>query len=279
MHHYDTIIKAREEFRQLVRLGDAIPLDRAALLIAREAYPELDEQQVLGKLDELGLHLRLRLRQQPLPEAKLATLKNYFFGEYGITGNSDNYYDPDNSYLNRVLERRTGIPISLAVILLEVSRRAGVRAVGIGMPGHFLVKLTFGDVETIIDPFHHGVELTAFDCKALFDTIFQGQLDFHIDMLNEVSNLQIVQRLLTNLKGIYLNRKDHAMALAMVEKLILVSPNNPGEVRDWSLLAYQLGMLQRAWEGLDHYLSVVDDDPNQEILERIRTRMWRHLVN
>lgn len=203
-------------FESLVQGPDpAIPLDELALLVAAHADPDLDVDHWLGALDDVALRTR-----RATFAGVIAHLE-----EEGFTGNHTDYYDPSNSYLDRVLERRTGIPITLSIVAIEVGRRVGVPMVGIGMPGHFLVR-DGGDPDAFADPFTARV-LHRDQCRQLFNDV-HGDMAFDETFLAPTGTRAIAARLLANLKGIYLARRDRR-ALAWVLALRLAIPGAPIE--------------------------------------------------
>ena len=211
---------ATERFAALV--GGPSPefaLDEAALLVARHAHPELDPAMPLAELDRLADAVRTDTA---------AAVAGALFHEGGFTGNTVDYGDPRNSYLDDVLARRLGIPITLSVVMIEVARRRGVTLAGVGMPGHFLVGTTDGE-RTWFDPFHGGRELDEDGCRALFEQVVGGRVVFAPDMLAPVSARAIVTRMLANLEQTFL-RRDPA-SLAWVVRLRLLVPGLPFDER------------------------------------------------
>src|SRR5438445_11102873 len=153
----------------------SVDLAEASLLIAGEEYPGLDPAPYLGRLDELGAHLRRRAGDAGA-DALVPELNRLLFEEEGFRGNTVDYYDPRNSFLNDVLDRRTGIPISLSTVYMAVGRRAGVPVQGVGLPGHFVVRVTTAGGEALVDPFHDGAVLTLEDCQERLDRIYGGKV-------------------------------------------------------------------------------------------------------
>src|SRR5437899_3280203 len=181
-----------------------VDLAEASLLIAGEEYPDLDPVRYLARLDELGSALRHEAGGARGEDA-VAALNRLLFQVEGFRGNTEDYYDPRNSFLNDVLDRRTGIPITLSLIYMEVGKRLGLSLEGVGMPGHFLVKCLPEGLEIFIDPFHQGEILLEEGCKKRLMEIYGNDFQFKRSFLDSVGKRQILSRMLTNLKGIYLN--------------------------------------------------------------------------
>lgn len=235
----------------------------AALLVADEVYPNLDIDSYLLRLDDMAEVVRSRLAHcHPVK-----ILKDFLFGELGFRGNSDDFFDPRNSYLNQVLDRRTGIPITLSVIYLELAQRLQLPIVGIGLPGHFILRYD-GDKEPLyMDPFNGGVTMSTHDCRQRVADISNGRLRFKPTFLAPVSPRQILTRMLRNLKGIYVSRADFDSALSVVEKLILLNPSAAEEIRDLGVLHYYAGHLLKAIGCLERYLQ---QRPDAEDLETVQ---------
>jgi regulator of sirC expression with transglutaminase-like and TPR domain len=234
---------------------DQINIAYAALLVASEAYPDLDIGSYLVRLDDMAQAVRPRLADYH----PVSVLKAFLFDELGFHGNVDDFFDPRNSYLNQVLDRRTGIPITLSVIYLELARRLGLPIVGIGLPGHFIVRYD-GDEEPIyLDPFNGGITMNAHDCRQRLADISNGRLHFRPSFLSPVGPRQILTRMLRNLKGIYVTQADFESALSIVEKLILLNPSAAEEIRDLGILHYYAGHKLKAVGCLERYLELKPD--------------------
>jgi regulator of sirC expression with transglutaminase-like and TPR domain len=243
--------------------ADRINIAHAALLFASDVYPDLDIDRYLVRLDEMADTLRPRTAQHH----PIGAMKDFLFGELGFCGNADDYFDPRNSYLNQVLDRRIGIPITLSVIYLVLARRLNLPFVGIGLPGHFIVRYD-GDEEPIyLDPFNGGVTMSTQDCQQRVADISNGRLPFKPSFLLPVDPRQILSRMLRNLKGIYLAQADFASALSIVEKLILLNPSAIEEVRDLGVIHYYAGHKLKAIGCLERYLRL---KPNAEDLEAVQ---------
>lgn len=266
--------RLREVLATMASLSDdAIPLAHAALLIAAEEYRGLDIPAYIGQIDRMAAAVHKRLGFELEPLRIIEAMNAQLFDEEGFRGNTEDYYDPRNSFLNEVLDRRTGIPISLAVIYMEVAWRLNLPLVGVGMPGHFIVKYQGADAEILIDPFHGGTILSQEDCRQTLDRIYQGRIPFTPEVLAATSRRQILVRILSNLKAVYVNQADHRRALATVERLLLISPDTPGELRDRGLLYATLHRLPQAAADLKRYLQVSPEAEDRETI----VRHLRHL--
>ena len=236
------------------------------MLIAKEEYPDLNVAAYLTRLDAMGIEVQ-RLADGSLdPHRLIAALNEYLFQRLGFRGNSENYYDPKNSFLNEVLDRRTGIPITISAVYLEVGRRIGLPVQGIGMPGHFLVKCVRWDEEIVIDPFNAGGILSDEDCQRILDRIYSGKLRFERTMLSVIGTRQILTRMLTNLKVIYFNNQEYDKALSIVERLLILHPQAASEIRDRGLLSCQLKRYSEASLDLERYLRLAPKAEDSEVI-------------
>lgn len=254
-HPPETPPPCRLDFARMVRRPEtAIDLAEAALLIAKEEYPTLEVGRYLSDLDAMAAEVRDRVCCSEDPHRLIAGLSQYLFREQGFRGNTDDYYDPRNSFLNDVLDRRTGIPITLSAVYIEVGRRLGIRLHGVGMPGHFLVKYTGPDEEIVVDPFNGGLILSPADCQRLLDRIYGGKLAFEPRFLAALGTRQILVRMLNNLKAIYFSTQAYAKALGVVDRLLILEPEAPAGIRDRGLLLSQLRRYPEAVAELERYL-------------------------
>jgi regulator of sirC expression with transglutaminase-like and TPR domain len=243
---------ARERFEALIAAPD-IPLAEAALAIATEEYPRLDVARYLGALDALAATVAGRLGPQRTSADVLRALRAVLFDEEAFRGNRDHYYDPRNSFLNEVLDRRLGIPITLSVVHIEVAARVGLPVQGVAFPGHFLVRCASGGQEVFIDPFHGGEVLSGEDCVARLKARAPAT-EFDRRHLEPVGTRQILARLLHNLKRIYVEASDDVRALWVVDRLVLLSPDDLHERRDRGLVCARLGHAAAAIQDLSAYL-------------------------
>jgi regulator of sirC expression with transglutaminase-like and TPR domain len=256
-------------FRGIVA-DEEIDLSRAALAIAQYEYPALRPEPYLARLDELGKRARCFTGEENNPYRLIAAINYVLFKQEGFRGNRDDYYDPRNSFLNDVIERKTGIPITLSVLYLEVARRAGLKLHGVGFPGHFLVKYHEDDEEIVIDPFDKGEVRTLEDIHALLDGLYSGKVAFRPEFLAPVTNRQIVHRMLNNLKGIYLSEDNPLKALSAAERLVILEPSSAPEIRDRGRLYLKLECFQQAISDFEAYLRLAPDASDaDEIREQV----------
>ena len=236
---------------------ERIDLLRAALTIARTQYPQLDIDSYIYRVDAIARRVAARIRDIGDIAQTIYALNTVLFKEEQLCGNRENYYDPRNSFLNDVLDHRLGIPITLALIYMEVARRIGFPLFGVGMPGHFLLK--HYDVEgrqVLIDAFNSGHILSARDCRQRLQEIYDGQLTFQPEFLMSVSRRQMLTRILNNLKTIYLSSRNFRKALPIVDLILVIYPRSPEDVKQRALLRYSLGQMRGAIEDLDDYLKM-----------------------
>jgi regulator of sirC expression with transglutaminase-like and TPR domain len=261
--------EARARFAALVAApDDALDLGYAALWLAAEEYPGLDVEAYASRFDALAGAVAARPLPAPPPYGRLLVLNAYLFDELGFRGNTADYYDPRNSFLNEVLDRRTGIPITLAVVYLEVGWRLELPLAGVGMPGHFLVGYYPPDAPPrYLDVFAGGLVLDRAACAARLRAQFRGFVprDEHFA---PVSKRQILARMLTNLKQVYAERGDWERALAAIERLLLVQPGALGELRDRGLVHLQRGDLRAARRDLRRYLDLAPRAPDATAVEQ-----------
>ncbi len=248
-------VRSRQTFYQLVTLPDpAIPLAEAALLLACEEYPQLEISPYLDKLDHIANVAQEQLRTTDSPVDRIEKINGVLFETFGFRGATDDYYDPRNSFFNDVLDRRIGIPITLSAVYMEVSRRLKFPIVGVGMPGHFIVKYADRIDEFFLDPFNRGEILTRDECKGRIQERYGDSLEFNERFLGRVTNRQILWRMLNNLKDIYLRAHAFDKGLAIVDMMLMVEPEDIVQFRDRGLLRLQLREFEGASKDLDYYL-------------------------
>ena len=254
--------------------GSEIDLAHVALTIALSEYPELDVREYLTHLDRMAESVSQVGGDAGDPYRRLACVDYVLFKQQGFKGNADDYYDPENSFLNRVMARKTGIPITLSVLYMEVARRVGLDVRGVGFPGHFLVKTECDGEEIFVDPFHGGSILSPADLQELLDKLYGGRLQVQPEHLFAVSSRQIVQRMLNNIKLIYANRQDPERCLRVVEQLVILNPDDPEQVRDRGLLRLRLEDGAGALIDLERFLELAPDSGSattvKEQIKRIR---------
>jgi regulator of sirC expression with transglutaminase-like and TPR domain len=267
---------ARSRFAlEVLRREEEIDLARAALFAAAEDDAGCDVEASLALLEWMGGEARERIEEAGVE--RVAALNRYFFEELGFEGNREDYYDPRNSFLNRVLARRKGIPITLSVAYMEVGRRAGMRVEGVGMPGHFIVRAYGGsDAAVLVDPFH-GEVVDEEDCQRRLDEMYGGQVALSDEHLRAVTKREILVRLLTNLKGIYAQAQLYRRALAVVERILVVAPHAVSERRDRGVLLAQLDRPHEAARDVQTYLNLNEQAPDaesvREHLKKIKMRI------
>ena len=267
----------REEiWQQFVRLADLpdgeIDLAEAALLIAATEYPDLDIEDQLAILDSLSGAARRRLTDESNPLSCINNLSEYLFDEVGFRGNVDDYYDPRNSFLNEVLRHHLGIPITLSLVCLEVGKRLGIPLVGVGLPGHFLLR-HLDEQDLFIDPFYRGILLSEEECAQRLRQVTQANVVWDPRYLTPVSNREFIVRILRNLKGIYLSREDHRRALDIIDMLLVLRPDAVEERRDRGLVHYHLGRYVEAVDDLRKYTDAVPPGSDTEGVQRLIDRI------
>jgi regulator of sirC expression with transglutaminase-like and TPR domain len=262
--------RLRDDFAALIAAGEAADLARGALAIARIGHPDLDPEPWLARLDALAAGASGALGAAPADGAA-AALAHHLFVACGFRGNRSEYYDPRNSYLNDVLERRTGIPITLAVVLIEVGARLGVPLEGVGFPGHFLVRTAGAGPPLLLDPFFDGRPVGDDELLARYRT-FRG-IDVPAmppDALERASTPAILARMLRNLLHAHLERKDRERALAAADLLLVLVPRAADVLRLRGLLYEQLDCFAAALDDLRAYLALVPEAPD---VEPVRARI------
>lgn len=246
--------------------GEDIPLDRALLAIAMEEYPKINERHYLGALDDLAD--RALERAESTGRHQHAIVQT-LFSEAKFRGNGENYYDPKNSLLNVVIDRRVGIPITLSIVYIEVARRTGSRAMGIGFPGHFLVQHEVDGHKLLIDPFDRGSVLDIGDCERILHGLSSAPQELEPWMLAPSSPRAIVARVLTNLKNAYLLERDFIGAVKAIDRLLVVDPDRETERRDRGLLYAELNMPQAAIADLEQYLDTTLPGPEEDAIKAL----------
>jgi len=267
----------REEiWQQFVLLADMpdeeIDLAEAAFLISAIEYPGLDIKDQLAILDSLSGGARRRLTDESNPLSSINNLSEYLFDEVGFRGNVDDYYDPRNSFLNEVLSRHLGIPITLSLVCLEVGKRLGIPLVGVGLPGHFLLR-HLDEEGLFIDPFYRGILLSEEECAQRLRQVTQANVAWDSRYLAPVSNREFIVRILRNLKGIYLGREDHRRAVDIIDMLLVLRPSAVEERRDRGLARYQLGQYAEALDDLRQYTDAAPAGSDAEGVQRLIGRI------
>jgi len=271
---------SRRILAELSRSSDGrVDLAQAALLIAQEEYPDLEIRPYLARLDELAARAAPATKGLP-PEEAAAALVRFLYVDEGFRGNEDNYDDPRNSYLNEVLDRRLGIPITLSLIGMEVGRRLHLPLTGVGLPGHFVLRYT-SKGETIFDAYHGGQRLTLDDCREIVSRASGGVMTLRAEHLRSATKLEILVRILRNLKGAYTRSADLHRALAAIERILILEPDDHSEIRERGTLLAKMGLATKALVDLETYLRLEPDAPDSdEVWKQVRTiREARSLLN
>jgi regulator of sirC expression with transglutaminase-like and TPR domain len=268
-----------KDFRRAVDRGEArIDLGRAALTMAAADYPDLDIEVYLARIDQLAADAQARLGSEADVHRTLAVLNDVLFREHGFRGNCENYFDPRNSFLNEVLERRTGIPISLSVLYIEVAQKIGLPLQGVGFPGHFLVKFTGVNEEIVIDPFNQGEIRSRKNLQTLLNRLYGGKLSFDPDFLSATPKKQILRRMLNNLKLIYLRQNDLTKGLSVVERLLVLDPASTEDIRDRGIIYLRLECFKQALEDLQRYLTLAPQAEDAAAIHAQITALTRQVA-
>ena len=274
------------KFTQVAKSPDP-DLATAALLIARLEYPRLDASRYLRQLDQMGVAAQQRLgppSTEPNSLKRVEALNRYLFEELGFTGTAQDYDDPRDSFLNEVMDRRTGIPITLALVYMEVGRRAGVPVEGVNFPGHFLLRMrhpasAVRDVDTdlIVDPFHDGAILSEADCRRLLREHVGEDTAFDHRWLMSATKQQILIRILVNLKRIYVKMRSFPQGRSVTELLLALNPSALTELRDRGLLAYHLNDFSAALRDLEAYLRFTSRGGEEHESNEEHAEIWEHV--
>lgn len=270
-------------FAALVGDDDALPLFEAATSIAQDEYPDLDVQQVLGDVDQMLARVRRRCAADAGPLQRLRTLNQFFFRDMGFGGNVNNYYDPDNSFLNAVLRTRRGIPITLAVLWLELAQGLGLKARGVNFPGHFMVKVNLPNGQVVIDPFT-GQSLSREDLSERLEPYKRrnGLVDdFDVPVglyLQAATPREILARLLRNLKEIHRTQEDWLRLIAVLDRLLILLPDAWIEYRDRGLAWAEMGDVRLAVGDLETYVEHADDTLDRDAIDQ-RLQELRRALN
>jgi regulator of sirC expression with transglutaminase-like and TPR domain len=261
-----------EEFRSIIeRPEHALDLGRAALAIARPDYPQLDVDAYLGRIDALAAEVDKHLTGDESDlHRSIAALSYVLFRKNGYRGNRDEYFDAKNSFLNEVIDRRTGIPITLSVLYMEVARRVDLPLSGVGFPGHFLVKYSAGQQEIVIDPFNGGDIKSSENLRQLLSGLYGSRVPWTTRLLDAVTKRQIVRRMLNNLKFIYLKQRDFVKALTALDRMMIADPSLAEDLRERGAVYQALECFPQAKADLENYLKLAPDAPDAgEIKEQL----------
>ena len=241
---------------------ERVDLACAALLIAAEEYTQLAVEPYLRRLDELAERVRDRLCDENAPLVLLQEVGRVLFEEEGFRGNRLEYYDPRNSFLNDVIDRRLGIPITLSIIYLEVGWRLGLPLHGVNFPGHFLVRYNGEAMQLLIDPFQKGMVRFEDEAQDLLDHVYGGSVRMQPHFLRVADRRDILVRLLANLKGNYVNKRDDVRALSVIERILIVRPGSADDERDRGVVLMRMGREREAAAALHRYLELLPGAPD-----------------
>lgn len=260
----------RHPFDELLELDTVdIRLDCAALHLARDEYPDIDVLSTLNRLDDLATDVAAKRPGISLPN-RFQALRAVLVEDFGLRGNED-YYDPDNSYLNRVLERRVGIPITNSIIWMEVARRLNWPAEGIGFPGRFLVRMEDAEYYVLIDPFQEGRTLSLSDCAELLSQQSENKVKLTAEHLEPADTRAILIRMLNNLRGIYLAQSNWSALARVLERLSAAEPENPRHVTELAGVRFRLGDVFGAYGPMFAFVQSRPDAPEApEVRHQLR---------
>ena len=269
---------ARELAAAVSRPDPQIDLTRAALIIAKSEYPTLDVPAYLDRLDALARRARTSGAIGD-PLGQLHRLRECLFEEEGFSGNSEDYADPRNSYLNDVLDRRLGIPITLSLVLIEVGRRVGLQMEGIGLPGHFITGARVDGEQVLLDPFNRGAILTADGCSEVVARALGQPVELGAEHFAPVTKRQFLTRMLNNLKVSYWRREQWDKVVPVIDRLLILDPEAGGELRDRGFALSNQGEVARGLADWERYLTdfpnALDHEQVKGQLRRVRHRMAR----
>jgi regulator of sirC expression with transglutaminase-like and TPR domain len=271
-----------QAFAVLVRSeieDERLDLLRAALTFARVEDPDLDIEHYVHRVDELAARVAEKLQDPDDPPQIIAALNAVLFQEEMFLGNTVDYYSPRNSFLHDVLDRRLGIPITLALVYMEVARRVRFQLFGVGMPGHFLLKHYDVDGHSIlIDAFERGSIVTEEDCRQKLDSIYSGQLALQPEFLLPVTRRQMLTRMLNNLRSVYLSQRDFRRAVQIVDLILVIYPRSPEDMKQRAVLRYNLDDYRGALSDFDEYVKMSPDASDAEEIRQTALSLRRSMA-
>lgn len=271
-----------QAFAALVRSeidDERVDLLRAALTFARIEDLQLDIDRYVRQVEELSRRAAAKVQDLDDPAQIIAALNEVLFKEEMFRGNTVDYYNPRNSFLNDVLDRRLGIPITLALVYMEVARRMGFPLFGVGMPGHFLLKHYDVDGRAIlIDAFERGSIVTEEDCRQKLDAIYSGQLALQPEFLLPVTRRQMLTRMLNNLRSIYLAQRDFRRAVQVVDLVLVIYPRSPEDVKQRAVLRYNLNDYRGALNDFEEYVKMSPDASDAEEIKQTALSLRRSMA-
>lgn len=269
--------EARDQFIRAVETDD-FDLAHVALMIAAEEYPQLEAAPYLQRLDFYAERVKDRLANESAAPVLLSEISKVLFEEEAFKGNTESYYDPRNSYLNDVLDRRLGIPITLSIIYLEVGWRLGLPLEGVNFPGHFLVRYQGEALRLLVDPFQGGMIRFEDEAQDLLDRVYGGTVKLQSDYLRGADKRDVLVRLLANLKTIHLNTRDDERALAAAERILILRPDSAEDVRDRGMLLARRGRVAEAVAELEHYLLVQPAAPDAQRIRMLLAELNKDVL-
>jgi len=264
-------------FATLVAEDEQLPLTEACVAVAQHAFPDLDVQHILDEIDQLGDRLKKRISVDASAVQRLQQLKHFFYTELGFGPNPNDFYAPENSYLHHVLQSRRGIPISLAILMMELGNQIGLKIRGVSFPNHFMLRVSLPQGEIIMDPLT-GASLSKHELQEMLNPYLEargyvGELQLPLNVFLRVSSCrEIISRFLRNLKLIYTEHERWERLLGVQQRLVILLPDAMEEIRDRGLIYAQLEYLRPAIDDMQQYLTEVPDASDaDEIREHIAT--------
>ena len=271
-----------QAFAALVRSeieDERVDLLRASLTFARIEDPQLDIDDYVRRVAALAARVAERIQDPDDPAQSIAALNDVLFQEEMFRGNTVDYYSPRNSYLHDVLDRRLGIPITLALVYMEVARRISFQLFGVGMPGHFLLKHYDVDGRAIlIDAFARGSVVSEDDCRHKLDSIYSGQLTLQPEFLLPVTRRQMLTRMLNNLRSIYLSQRDFRRAVQIVDLILVIYPRSPEDMKQRAVLRHNLDDYRGALSDFDEYVKMSPDASDVEEIKQTALSLRRSMA-
>ena len=258
-----------EEFGRLIQGDGDVDLVRINLEIARDAYPDLDQADILDRIESLAERVRDRCLPDGGPHYMIGQINWVMFVEEGFQGNVEDYFDPRNSYLNEVLDRKLGLPIALSLLYAEVAARAGLALGCVNLPMHFALRVMGREEPLFVDPFHEGRVLDLPDCERFLSGLSGRDVRLGAEEFNTCDPSVTVARMLRNLKGVYLERKDFASALPVVRRLAALRRDDLLEQRDWGMVSLQADRPGEALDPLGRYVEARPQAPDAEAIRSL----------
>jgi regulator of sirC expression with transglutaminase-like and TPR domain len=271
-----------QAFATLVRSeieDESVDILRAALTLSRIHEPGLDMERYVHRVDELAARVAVKIDDPDDPVQIIAAMNDVLFREEMFRGNTVDYYSPRNSFLHDVFDRRLGIPITLALVYMEVARRVGFQLFGVGMPGHFLLKHYDVDGHSIlIDAFERGSIVTEDDCRQKLDSIYSGQVTLQPEFLLPVTRRQMLTRILNNLRSIYLSQRDFRRAVQVVDLILVIYPRSPEDMKQRAVLRYNLNDFRGALSDFEEYVKMSPDASDAEEIRQTALSLRRSMA-